>query len=195
MQLLPSTRQVETLVLVAQNEPAAPAQSAGGASQPQAAFGFEPVQLSCAGHAAVDCTKKQPLESAAHVEIEVPVAQSLAVAEPQLGSVLQLQVAEPATPVQPRCVPQSTAAPVAKKQPSLSWAHVVFCVPLEQKSPATVHELALHAQTGVPLVAEHAECVPQAASVPQTLQSPVPATQVWMPPPLPQRLAPSVQTF
>ena len=68
-------------------------------------------------------------------------------------------------------------------------------MPLEQKSPVTVHEVALHAQTGVPLVAEQAECVPQAASVPQTVQAPVPVTQVWMPPPVPQRLAPSVQAF
>jgi hypothetical protein len=45
--------QVDTLVLVAQKVPAAPAQSLGGASHEQAADGFEPEQLSCAGQDAV----------------------------------------------------------------------------------------------------------------------------------------------
>jgi hypothetical protein len=52
-QLLLSTWQVETLVLVAQNEPAPPAQSAGGATQVQVPVGFEPVQAWCAGQASV----------------------------------------------------------------------------------------------------------------------------------------------
>ena len=55
-------------MLVAQKVVLAPPEhSAGAATQSQDAFGFEPVQVWCAGHAAVEVTTKQPSPSAPHV--------------------------------------------------------------------------------------------------------------------------------
>jgi hypothetical protein len=56
VQLLLSVWHVETLVLVAQNVPAPPPQSAGGATQVHVPIGFEPVQAMWAGQAVVLAT-------------------------------------------------------------------------------------------------------------------------------------------
>src|SRR5579863_9217631 len=110
-------------------------QSGGGGLHEHAPVGLLPVQLSCAGHAVVLATKKQPLLSAAQLDCELLVAQNVSVADAQLGSVLHVQTAEPATPVQLWRWPQATSAPVAKKQPWASCAQLVRPLALEQTSP------------------------------------------------------------
>src|SRR5690348_1145964 len=100
-------------------------QPVGVGSQVQVPLGFKPVQVVCVGQVTVDETKKQPSPSWPQIDFVEVVAQNVSVADAQFGSTLHMQVAAPAAPVQVVCVPQATAAPVAKKHPSVSCAQVV----------------------------------------------------------------------
>jgi hypothetical protein len=70
------------------------------------------------GQAVVVWTKKQPSASVPHFDCDVPLAQNVAVPEPQLGSTLHVQAAEPDTPVQLEWVPQVAAVPHTVQVPA-----------------------------------------------------------------------------
>jgi hypothetical protein len=158
-----------------------PTQPLGAGSHVQVPLGFKPVHVVCVGQVTVDATKKQPSPSTSQLDFVEVVAQKVAVADPQFGSTLQLQVAAPAVPPQVVCEPQATAAPVAKKQPFPSTAQVVRVLPPEQITPVTPavwQTPVLHVHAALEPAAAQVECAPQATAVPQTGHEFVSSTHV-----------------
>ena len=95
-------------------------------------------------------------------------------------SLLQVHAAEGSAPWQVSCVGQAAGVPEMKKQPCASAAQVASCPEPLQKVPACEHPLGAALQTHAP--EEQVWRVPQAASVPHTVQPVLARTHVCVPP-------------